>query len=321
MQRPPRFTIPEGAHAGTLHRTHVSHIGFVVPDIAAAEAFYCRVLGMKRHSVLPDGRVRLGWGEGHHVIDLSEGDKTLAHYGFEVRDEGGLDGIRARLTEAGIPFDPLDPADVDEAVGTPDGIAVTDPDGTTVHFHSEVRRHGENSADTGRRPIKFQHTTVGTVDVAPMATFYTDVIGFRISDQLDDGNFAWLRSDRDHHTLAIVRVGRSGDIDHYSYDLSEWEDFKTWCDRLTELDVPVSWGPAGMAPETTSSCSSTTPRATTSNSPPRWRSSTTIASPTCRARGRRHPPLSTSGAARHRPGVESERTTSDDLGRISQGRP
>jgi catechol 2,3-dioxygenase len=248
MGNPSRVTIPEGEGAGVLRETAVSHIGFSVPDVAEAERFYTRVLGMSRHAELDGGGLRLGWGAGHHVIDLHEGPKGLLHFGFEVRDEGGIAALRNRLSAAGLDFSALDAAHIDAAAGEPEGIVVMDPDGNAVHFHSEVRRHGENAADTGRRPIKFQHTTVGTADVIPMAQFYVDVVGFRISDQLQDGRFAWLRSNRDHHTLAIVNVDRSGDIDHYSFDLAEWEDFKSWCDRLTELDVPVSWGPGRHGP-------------------------------------------------------------------------
>jgi catechol 2,3-dioxygenase-like lactoylglutathione lyase family enzyme len=117
-----------------------------------------------------------------------------------------------------------------------------------VQFHGPVQRQGENAADTGRRPVKYQHITLATTDVPRMVAFYTGVIGFRISDQLADGRFAWLRSNRDHHTLAIVQTGVSGDIDHYSFDLAEWEDFKAWCDRLTDENVEVAWGPGRHGP-------------------------------------------------------------------------
>ncbi|MCU1481856.1 MAG: glyoxalase [Subtercola sp.] len=203
---------------------------------------------MQVHSVLADGGFRLGWGEGHHVLDLLPGDKALLHYGFEVRDNGGIDGIRDRLTDANIAFQAIDDSYVDAAVGPVDGIVVHDPDGNEVHFHSAVCRQGEHSADTGRRPIKFQHTTIGTPDVPRFVDFFTAVAGFRISDQLQNGHFCWMRSDRDHHTLAVVDVGRGGDIDHYSYDLAEWNDFKAWCDRLTDLDVLVQWGPGRHGP-------------------------------------------------------------------------
>lgn len=248
MSRPTRIVLAEGAAAGTLRRTSVSHIGFQVPDPEAAADFYERVLGLQRHDELPGGRLRLGWGSGHHVLDLAEGPQGLLHYGFEVRDDDGLAGIRERLTAAGTAFERLGDEAVDEAVGAVDGIAVMDPDGTEVHFHSAVRRGGEHSGDTGRRPIKFQHTTIGTADVPRFVEFFVGTVGFRISDQLQNGRFCWMRSDRDHHTLAVVDVGRGGDIDHYSYDLAEWEDFKAWCDRLTDLEVPVQWGPGRHGP-------------------------------------------------------------------------
>jgi catechol-2,3-dioxygenase len=238
----------ETDHAGTLRRTSVSHIGLQVPDVPATELFYTRVLGLVRQDELPDGGVRLGWGTGHHVVDLTLGDKALDHFGFEVRDENGVAGIRARLTAAGYAVTDLDPSYVDYATGLVEGISAVNPDGVPVHFHTEVLRQGENASDPGRRPIKFQHTTVGTADVQPMVDFFVNAVGFRVSDQLADGRFCWLRSDHDHHTLAVVNVEETGVLDHYSYDLAEWEDFKAWCDRLTELDVTVEWGPGRHGP-------------------------------------------------------------------------
>jgi catechol 2,3-dioxygenase-like lactoylglutathione lyase family enzyme len=248
MEKPARVILPERDAAGTLRQTAVSHIGFAVPDVEATADFYGRVLGLFVQRELQGGAVQLGWGTGHHVLDLVEGDPALVYYGFEVRDPDGIEGISKRLTAAGHHVEQLSDVYVDAAIGVPTGLAVSDPDGTTVHFHSAVERQGENAADPGRRPIKFQHTTLGTGDVARMVAFFVDVVGFRISDQLDDGRFAWLRSNRDHHTLAVVNIGRSGVLDHYSYDLAEWEDFKTWCDRLTDAGVDVAWGPGRHGP-------------------------------------------------------------------------
>ncbi|WP_167484341.1 VOC family protein [Nocardia terpenica] len=231
-----------------LARTAVSHIGFSVPDLTATVRFYERILGLVVHQELAGGGVRLGWGTGHHVVDLVEGEKGLRHYGFEVRDDGGVAGIAGRLWSGGYPVEDLDPAYIDAASGVAHGISTVDPDGTEVHFHGTVLRQGESAADTGYRPVRYQHLTLGTDDVEAMVAFYVGVIGFRLSDELDDGHFAWLRSDRDHHSLAAVQVGRGGDIDHYSYDLSEWADFKAWCDRLTDESVDITWGPGRHGP-------------------------------------------------------------------------
>ncbi len=151
------------------------------------------------------------------------------------------------MRDAGYPVHDLSDSYLDEAVGEATGLSTADPNGNTVHFHGPVRREGESSADTGRRPIKYQHVTLATDDLPGMVSFYVGVAGFRISDQLSDGRFAWLRSNRDHHTLAIVETGRPG-LDHYSYDLAEWADFKAWCDRLTDLEVDVTWGPGRHGP-------------------------------------------------------------------------
>ena len=246
--RPERVVLAEADAAGTLRRTAVSHLGLRVPDVPGTADFYGRTLGLLVHDELPAGGLRLGWGAGHHVLDLLPGERALDHYAFEVRDGNGVAGIRERLERAGHDVGDVDAAHLDAAVGEPVGVATTDPDGNRVQFHSPVHRQGEGAGDSSRRPVKYQHITLGTADVVPMAAFFTDVVGFRISDQLHDGRFAWLRSDRDHHTLAVVDVGERGNIDHYSFDLAEWEDFKVWCDTLTEQDVRVTWGPGRHGP-------------------------------------------------------------------------
>ena len=243
-----RVELVETENAGTLRDTAVSHIGLRVPDVEACRAFYGLVLGLVEHEPLPDGGSRLGWGSGHHVVDLLPGAPALDHFGFEVRDVDGVSGIRERLEAVGHRVDDLDASFVDHPASPVEAIAAKTPDGTPVHFHTAVLRHGESTADTGRRPVKFQHTTLGTADVQPMVDFFANAVGFRLTDQLSDGRFCWLRSNRDHHTLAIVSVDRPGVLDHYSYDLQEWEDFKTWCDRLTELGVTVQWGPGRHGP-------------------------------------------------------------------------
>ncbi|MEU0510853.1 MULTISPECIES: VOC family protein [Amycolatopsis] len=248
MPTPERVILAEPGAAGSLRRTAVSHLGLRVPDVASTTDFYGRVLGLVPHDDLPGGGRRLGWGSGHHVLDLLPGEAGLDHIAFEVRDPDGLAGLEKRLTAAGHHVSTLDEAYLTEAVTGEPGLVCTDPDGNTVHFHGPVRRGGEHAADTGRRPVKYQHVTLSTRDVAAMAGFYVGIAGFRISDQLADGRFAWLRSDRDHHTLAVVAGGRPGQLDHYSYDLAEWADFKAWCDRLTDEGVDVVWGPGRHGP-------------------------------------------------------------------------
>src|SRR5262245_48517719 len=100
-----------------LTRTATSYLALRVPDVAETSAFYTRIVGLQVHEPLGGDGVRLGWGAGHHVLDLLPGERALEHLGFEVAAPGLLAELASRL---GAPMRDLD--------GVP-GFEVTDPDG------------------------------------------------------------------------------------------------------------------------------------------------------------------------------------------------
>jgi catechol 2,3-dioxygenase-like lactoylglutathione lyase family enzyme len=226
---------PPAPPAGrTLRATATSHLALRVPDVAEVTAFYTRVVGLRVHAGLDGGGVRLGWGAGHHVLDLLPGERGLDHLAFEIAAPGLLDALAAALGT-----EPREDGGVR-------GIEVRDPDGNRVRFHDVVDRAGEQLGDGARRPIRFQHATLATADLPAMLDFYVATVGFRLSDLMGD-EFGWLRSSADHHTLAAVASGGRG-LDHFSFDVSGWGDLLTWCDRLTAQGVDVTWGPGRHGP-------------------------------------------------------------------------
>ena len=217
-----------------LRRTSLSHVALSSPDVDAMAQFYETVMGMVRHP--SEGAVLLGWGNGHHVLELSDGPVGLDHFAFEIGDAGGPDSLAERLRQSEVEV---------EALPEAAGYRVRDPEGNAVHFHGRISRSGEGCGGAGFRPVRVQHVTLGTREMKPMVDFYSS-IGFSVTDRMED-SFTWLRSNVEHHSLAIVGVGRSV-LDHYSYDLESWADFKTWADRLTDLGIPVTWGPGRHGP-------------------------------------------------------------------------
>ena len=215
-----------------LRRTSLAHVALRTPDVGACAAFYTDVVGLCAAPADADGRVRLGWGSGHHAVELVPGPAGLDHVAFAVGDGGGARGVVER---AG-----LDAAERGAA------LVVTDPDGNAVHLLDPVDRAGEHTADPGRRPVRVQHVTFSTAALEPMVEFYLR-LGFRLTDRMGEV-FAWMRSETEHHSVAVVQTGRSGGLDHYSFDLDGWADFKVWADRLTDLGVPVAWGPGRHGP-------------------------------------------------------------------------
>jgi catechol 2,3-dioxygenase-like lactoylglutathione lyase family enzyme len=75
-----------------------------------------------------------------------------------------------------------------------------------------------------------------------------DVVSRRLEGRADVGEiFTWLRSDHEHHSLAVVGSEHAG-LDHYSFDVNCWDDLKTWCDELATKGQLIGWGPGRHGP-------------------------------------------------------------------------
>jgi catechol 2,3-dioxygenase len=129
----------------------------------------------------------------------------------------------------------------------PHRYVVSDPDGNEIEIHGRIDRSGEFAGGGGRRPERIQHVAFSTPNIPELLAFYEEVLGFRLSDRMGGDSFLWLRSDHYHHSLALIkREGRC--MDHFSFDLADWEDVKLWCDKFARNDVSVVWGPGRHGP-------------------------------------------------------------------------
>lgn len=221
-----------------LRQTRLASVGLRTPDVELAAAFYERTMGLTREPSADAATVRLGFASGHHALELLPGPAGLDHFALEVADEGGPAAVAHRLRAQGVAVESLADA--------PGGFLVRDPDGNAVRLHGPVAHGGEHTADTGRRPVRVQHVTLATAALGPMVDFYVG-LGLTITDRMGQV-FTWLRSNTEHHSVAIVDVGHGGGLDHYSWDLSAWDDFKVWADRLTDIGVEIQWGPGRHGP-------------------------------------------------------------------------
>ncbi|HEY2716854.1 MAG TPA: VOC family protein [Solirubrobacterales bacterium] len=219
-------------------QARLSHVGLRGADSAGNRRFYEDVVGLRAVAV-DGGRTRLALGGGAHLLELEEGE-GLDHFALEVADEEQRAALLERLAQHGIAPEPIEDAD------HPDGLRFSDPEGHVIELHGRVERVETGVRADGHRPIGLHHITVTSPDVPALTAFYRDVLGFVVSDRMGD-RFAWLRCNREHHTVAIVQ-GEAGGLDHYCYEVSDWEDIKDWCDLLAVADVPVSWGPGRHGP-------------------------------------------------------------------------
>ena len=212
-------------------------IALRVPDMAHTASFYEDIMGMVSVPGSAPGPTRLGWGLGEPVLELSSGAPALEHLALEIPDPFELDRLLVRLQARGV-----------HIRDRGDGVhAVADPDGRQLHLHGRVGRPGEHVADTGRRPVRLQHITLATDALPDVLDFYRETMGMRLSDRMGH-DFAWLRCGREHHTIAVVANSSETLIDHFSFDLASWQDFREWGDRLATAGIDVTWGPGRHGP-------------------------------------------------------------------------
>ncbi len=101
-------------------------------------------------------------------------------------------------------------------------------------------------------PFKIQrlgHVVVMVSDLARSMTFYTQILGFKVSDvypeAMQPGGFAFLRCGTDHHSIALVGAGQGAskhiEMHHIAFEVASVEEVFRARDRLREQKVPITF--------------------------------------------------------------------------------
>jgi len=122
-------------------------------------------------------------------------------------------------------------------------FTVRDPEGRLITFLAPATAPRLESDEPFA--ARLQHFGVRTPSPAPLADFYVDQLGFVLSDRVldDDGNLtaAFLRTDSEHHSMAIFRAPVVR-FDHFSCEAPGWEPLRDWADHMAEVGVDLAWG-------------------------------------------------------------------------------
>jgi catechol-2,3-dioxygenase len=84
-----------------------------------------------------------------------------------------------------------------------------------------------------------------------MVKFYTQVVGYRETDQVVDEQgilkTSFLRSNHEHHSLAFFQASEAK-LDHHCYEAGDWGLIRDWGDHFSKHGIPVRWGPGRHGP-------------------------------------------------------------------------
>lgn len=222
-------------------RGHLLYVHLGSPNSERLARFYADIFSMSAIKT-PQGWMCRG---PNRCLLLSEGSpRTLLSAGYSVSEAAVLEGLETRAGANRIQVEGMG-----NQLFEPGAIALRDPDGNRMEYGIAASFAAAPSTDVP--PARLQHLVVGSSDAPRMVAFYTEVIGFRKSDEVfdDQGGMrtCFLRSDHEHHSFAVFQTSTNA-LDHHCYELPDWNSIRDWGDRLAKHDVPVKWGPGRHGP-------------------------------------------------------------------------
>ena len=215
----------------------IDHVGLRVADLDEATARWCIEFGLTETS--RDGNrsfLRCGY-EPYSLELIEEGEPGFDHQAFELARGTTLDAAASHVERCGI------------ACELGDGILrLADPEGNGVellplHESEEIWPDVARSTTElpGFRPRKLGHTNFLTGDLVAQTSFYTDVLGMRVSDRLGDEGI-WFHVNADHHVLAFVGKGYPH-FHHLALEMVDWGELRVAFDHLAQHGRWLAWGP------------------------------------------------------------------------------
>ncbi len=215
----------------------LGHATLTTPDIERQIAYYTEVVGLVPIARGAD-RAVLATRQGLEAIALEPGaPNALSRLALQVAPGSDLDALARALSEEGIATERRS----DISPGITDALVFTDPKGTAIEIFSEYAFAADDGRPAGIAPIKLGHVAYRVRDVRKVVGFYTDVLGFRVSDWLDD-TFAFLRCGPDHHTVNFV-FDEVPQLHHIAFEVKDWAEILRACEWLARNGIQLVWGP------------------------------------------------------------------------------
>jgi catechol 2,3-dioxygenase-like lactoylglutathione lyase family enzyme len=220
----------------------MSHATFETPDLERQIDYFTQIVGLAL-AERENGRAYLATKVGDLAVQLEKGDHArCAKIAFQVAPDTEFDDIRRGLEAEGVRCEPRN----DACPGIPRMMSFEDPKGTVIEVFAAQTPIARNPPVAGIGPLKLGHLAYCVAEPKDFAEFYARVLGFRVSDWIEDW-FVFMRCGPDHHTINFVR-GKRTLMHHIAFELKDWAQIQAACDFLGSKNIPLIWGPGRHGP-------------------------------------------------------------------------
>jgi catechol 2,3-dioxygenase-like lactoylglutathione lyase family enzyme len=114
-------------------------------------------------------------------------------------------------------------------------------EGTPIDLYAKYSFAKSDGIPSISNILKLGHVAYRVLDVQKIVKFYTDVLGFRVSDWRGD-YFVFMRCNTDHHTVNFI-IDEEPQLHHIAFEVVDWAEIRKACDYLAHNKVQLVWGP------------------------------------------------------------------------------
>ncbi|MGH7907253.1 MAG: VOC family protein [Candidatus Binataceae bacterium] len=221
-----------------LQPRQLGYIAMDVADLDASVRFYQDVV----HFEVSDergGTIFLTGGKEHHWLALRQTSTPgLNRVAFEMANSHDLEAIEKKLRAAGVEVERGGNLARDRVDSY---IRFSDPDGIMIELFTDMVTLPAGPTYAHRvHTQKLLHTVLLERDLNKSLPFYTDLLGFQISDWVER-TAAFMRcGDHYHHSLGVFGTGGTKTaIDHMCILVPTLDDVMRARANIMALDVPL----------------------------------------------------------------------------------
>lgn len=221
--------------------SEIRHVGYAVTDLAAEAAFYRDTWGLGDAGE-KNGMLHFA-AQGHdelYVVRLRQSDvQKIDIITLAADTRADVDALHDKVVAYGCQI-VFAPKDLD-TLGGGYGFRFFSKDGLPFEISSDVARGSSRELVRWEGiPQKISHIVLHSPDHKEMVRFFTDVLGFKVSDWLGDF-MCFLRCNQWHHRIALLPGPPC--LNHVAYDMLGVDDMMRGIHRLKQMGTDIRWGP------------------------------------------------------------------------------
>jgi len=229
-----------------LNLTHLRHISLFTPNFEEQVQFYEEIWGLDVVERDNDNIYLRGAGPEHHILHLRNSDQRGVHHiAFGLVDKKAVDEAAIYLKENNIKV-VQEPGYLDEA-GKGYGLRFVDFENRCIELSAWVETNTvEWSHKHDTNPLFLNHIVFNTADIDRAVEFYTNLLGFKVSDWSED-QMCFLRCNKNHHSIAFNRAEHAS-VNHIAYEVNNVDELMRGIARVRSYEYKEIWGPGRHGP-------------------------------------------------------------------------